>query len=98
MSTNTAGFEEVSSGQVRFRTSNGVDDRHDDFEEVTVLRNIHLTIESAPQMPFPESETLRLGICERRKGPRRLYPKAAHSQDTGCAVRAKLDIDVKGAV
>jgi len=46
MSTNTAGFEEVSSGEVRFRTSNGVDDRHDDFEEVTVLRNIHLTIES----------------------------------------------------
>ena len=44
--TNTAGFEEVSSGQVRFRTSNGVDDRHDDFEEVTVLRNIHFTNES----------------------------------------------------
>lgn len=62
MSTNTAGFEEVPSGEVRFRTSNGVDDRHDDFEEVTVLRNIHLTIESAPQMPFPERETLSCWI------------------------------------
>ncbi len=98
MSTNTAGFEEVSSGQVRFRTSNGVDDHHEDFEEVTVLRNIHFTIESEPQMPFPESETLRLGICERKRGSRHLYPKAAHSQDTGCAVRGKLDIDVKGVV
>jgi len=46
MSTNTAGFEEVPSGEVRFRTSDGVDDRHDDFEEVTVLRNTYFTIES----------------------------------------------------
>jgi hypothetical protein len=83
---------------VQFRTSNGVDDCHDDFEEVTVLRNIHLTIESALQMPFPERETLRLGICERKKGSRCLYPKAAHSQDTGCVVRGKLDIEVKVAV